>query len=58
MSPKPTATVPSRMATSNTTPPAAEGPPRVVVPADIDTAALTTRRGIDRAALTDSWRDW
>jgi hypothetical protein len=30
----------------------------VLTAADIDTGALTTRRGIDRAALTDSWRDW
>ncbi|KUL30891.1 hypothetical protein [Actinoplanes awajinensis] len=26
--------------------------------AGIDVTALTTRRGIDRAELTDQWRDW
>lgn len=30
----------------------------VLTSAGIDTAALAARRGIDRAELTDSWRDW
>lgn len=31
---------------------------QVLDAAGIDVAALTTRRGLDRAELTDTWRDW
>ena len=31
---------------------------RVLEAADVDVPALTARRGIDRAELTDEWRDW
>ncbi|GAB7036281.1 hypothetical protein JCM9533A_01280 [Catenuloplanes niger JCM 9533] len=30
----------------------------VLTDAGVDVTALTARRGIDRAELTDSWRDW
>lgn len=30
----------------------------VLTAAGIDVAALTARRGLDRAELTDTWRDW
>ncbi|MEU8817544.1 hypothetical protein [Actinoplanes sp. NPDC048796] len=31
---------------------------QVLTAAGVDVAALTARRGIDRAELTDDWRDW
>ena len=31
---------------------------QVLATTGIDVAALTTRRGIDRSELTDTWRDW
>ncbi|WP_436519636.1 hypothetical protein [Actinoplanes sp. HUAS TT8] len=30
----------------------------VLTGAGVDVTALTARRGVDRAELTDSWRDW
>jgi hypothetical protein len=30
----------------------------VLAAAEVDVAALTARRGLDRAELTDTWRDW
>jgi hypothetical protein len=30
----------------------------VLTAAGVDVAALTARRGLDRAELTDTWRDW